>query len=105
MTRRYVTGREPGYGVFAWTGASALKWASHIQSRRSRSSRCMQFVTSGAEASGSFIIRNASQWCRSPAAIPSDVALAAYAVRLNEKVIFLSSSKFSCAGLATNSDA
>ena len=28
----------------------------------------------------SFIIRNASQWCRSPVAIPSDVALAAYAV-------------------------
>ena len=29
----------------------------------------------------SFIIRNASQWCRTPNAIPSDVALAAYAVR------------------------
>ena len=30
----------------------------------------------------SFIIRNASQWCRAPNAISSDVALAAYAVRL-----------------------
>lgn len=30
----------------------------------------------------SFIIRNASVWCRSPVAIPSDVALAAYAVRV-----------------------
>lgn len=31
--------------------------------------------------SGSFVIRNASQWCRSPASVPADMSLAAYAVR------------------------
>lgn len=48
----------------------------------------MRFVTSVADRHTSFIIRNASQWCRSPAAIPSDVALAAYAVRGTKQSVF-----------------
>lgn len=46
---------------------------------------CMQ--TGFLHGFGSFVIRNAAQWCRSPVAAPADMALAAYAVRVADHAL------------------
>lgn len=62
-------------------GVLAHKWASPIQSRRS-GSPSLPSLWHSADTPFSFIIRNASQWWRNPAAIPSDSGIVAYVVRV-----------------------
>lgn len=79
MIMRCIIGSGHGCYASAWTGASALKWGSHIQSRRS-ASLLFGVILSALTRVISFVIRDVQKWARSSVAITADSGLAGYVV-------------------------